>query len=542
MGGIARMADEEKGNKAKSPRVGLLECLEDNARRFPDKIFIESVDQGRRITHGAFARLTARIADFLRARGIGAGDRVALLAENGIEHLALYLGTLRHGATICTVHVEMNAVYFEDILEALDPALVVCQEGLAPEGLRAKIDCDWLDLGHWVPQDESDGSNEDDGARGLFAQLADMPNDAGTKATPVNNTFNNLGDDAAIFYTSGTESHPKGVVLSYAELIANAALIAERIGLTEDDRILEFRSFNWVSAQALSALGPALKGASLILAKRFSRSRYFDWVRDHRATIAVCNPTGIAMLLNEPVAITQADVPDLRFMTSSSAPLPVETWKRFEDRYGIPIAQGYGSSEAVWIAASDEHTARRGTVGLPLAYHALRIVDVEGRTLAPGEEGEVEIGGDPETQYRYLAEDGSVRVHAKGRLRTGDLGVLDADGYLTLTGRARELIIRGGVNIAPAEIDNVILEMAGVAEAATIGVPDAIYGEEVVAYVAAGAGGAVSPEAVMRHCEVKLPPFKMPKEILVREVLPKTERGKMDRNALIEDWKRSRDR
>ena len=325
--------------------------------------------------------------------------------------------------------------------------------------------------------------------------------------------------------------------MTFRELISNTPPTADALGMTEEDRILEFRAFNWISAQVLSGLSTLYKGATLILARHFSQSRYFDWVRRYRATIGVCNPTGLAMFLNRPIDIHQTDIPHLRFMTSSSAPLMQETWKQFEEKYGVPIAQGYGCSEIGWIAVTNEQTRKFGTVGQPLACHRLTIVDAEGKELPRGESGEVELGGFESNLYRYLDEKGEEHVHARNRLRTGDLGIMDEDGYIRITGRAKDLIIRGGVNISPAEVDNILLQMPELAEAATIGVPDPIYGEEVVCYVAPKEGQSTTPLAVLKHLQTRIPPFRMPKRIVVREHLPKTERGKMNRLLLLEEWK-----
>ena len=290
---------------------------------------------------------------------------------------------------------------------------------------------------------------------------------------------------ASIFYTSGTASKPKGVVCTFAELLENVEPTADAFGIGEDDRVLDFRSYNWMSAQVLSFLGPLARGATLYMARRFSQSRYFDWIREFGITVAACNPTAINMLVNRPIPVSGADLPHLRYVTSSSAALMVADWKAFEEMYGIPVAQGCGTSETGWIAGSNERTRRMGSVGRPHAYQNLTIVDEAGNPLPAGEIGAIEMGRHPDNEFRYLAEDGGYRVNSRGRARTGDLGYLDADGYLYITGRARDLIIRGGINIAPTEIDNLVLQMPGVAEAATVGVPDRIYGEEVVVYVVA---------------------------------------------------------
>ena len=156
--------------------------------------------------------------------------------------------------------------------------------------------------------------------------------------------------------------------------------------------------------------------------------------------------------------------------------------------------------------------------------------------LPANEIGAVEIGSRPDNDYRYLADDGSIKVQARGRVRTGDLGFLDGDGYLHLTGREKELIIRGGVNISPLEIDSVLMRRPDVAEAATIGVPDRTYGEEVVSYVVLRAGATIGSDDILRYCNEALPAFKAPKRILLSDRLPKTERGKLDRKALVAMW------
>jgi acyl-coenzyme A synthetase/AMP-(fatty) acid ligase len=280
-------------------------------------------------------------------------------------------------------------------------------------------------------------------------------------------------------------------------------------------------------------------GATLILGRKFSRSRFFDHIRQHGATIATGNPTTIGLLLNGDGA-NVPELPTLRFMTSSSAPLAADEWRRFEDRFGIRVSQGYGCSEIGWIAAHPGERRRIGTVGRPLPYHRLAIVAADGESLKTGETGAVELGGLDDNPYRYLADDGAIRVNERGRMKTGDLGYLDDEGYLHLTGRAKDLIIRGGVNISPVEIDDVLMQRPEVVEAATVGVPDRVYGEEVVAYVVLRPGAVIGADDILRHCHTALPAFKAPKQIVLSAALPKTERGKLDRKALVELWGRGK--
>jgi acyl-CoA synthetase (AMP-forming)/AMP-acid ligase II len=489
------------------------------AQRHPDKPYVVSVEDGRTMSYGVLRDFTQRLATFLRREGIAANDRVALFAGNSIEHVACYVGVLAYGATICTVHVEMNRHHLDGIMARLRPRLALYGDD-AGDVLTEPGDMPRLTLGRW----------DEPAAGTLFAEAGRLaPGDAHAATT--------ARDDGVIVFTSGTGDRPKGVVLSYREQVGNIEPMARAFGIGSDDRIYDYRSFNWASAQLLGILAPLSCGATLVMAKKFSASRFFDDLRSHAVTVAAGNPTIINMLLNAGAALTVRELPALRFMTSSSAPLVPEEWRRFEERFGITVAQSYGSSETAWIAVNPGRERRFGSVGRPLAYHRLAIVDAAGRSLPAGEVGEVEIGGWDDNAYRYLGEDGVVRITSRGRMRTGDLGYLDADGFLHLTGREKELIIRGGVNIAPVEIDGVLMQCAGIAEAATVGVPDAVWGEEVVSYVVLRPGTQFAPEDILRFCAAHLPPFKAPKRIVLREQLPKSERGKLDRKALVAEWR-----
>jgi acyl-coenzyme A synthetase/AMP-(fatty) acid ligase len=492
------------------------------ASRDPEKAFIIAADDGRTLSYGALRAATLEISAFLEARGIAANDRVTLLANNSIEHLLAYIGVLAHGATICTVHVDMNRNQLDNILSALKSRLVLYEEGLGLDDILAAAAAPSLPLGSWG---EVRGHS-------FFAAVnrCEPENAAAPRAQAV--------DAAVILFTSGTTARPKGVVLSFRELLSNTAPTADGFGITARDRIYDFRSFNWCSAQTLSALPTLERGATLILGARFSRSRFFDHIRQHGATIATGNPTTIHLLLDSDGHPRAPELPTLRYITSSSAPLQVEEWRRFEARFGVRVSQGYGCSEIGWIAANAGEQRRLGTVGRPLAYHRLSIVSAAGEPLPAGETGAIELGGFADNAYRTLADDGTPVVSDRGRTRTGDLGFLDEEGYLHVTGRAKELIIRGGVNISPAEIDAVLMQRPEVVDAATVGVPDDIYGEEVVAFVVLRPGAALGADDILHHCAALLPAFKAPKEIVLATALPKSERGKLDRKALVEMWRR----
>jgi long-chain acyl-CoA synthetase len=490
------------------------------AARTPDKPWIISAEDGRIVSYSALHETIGRFASLLRQRGLNRNDRVALLANNSIEQLLCFLGVMASGATVCTVHVEMNRNQLDNIFARLKPKLVLHQEGLGLDDLLAVSAAPRLRTGRW---------NEPE-ADTLFGEIAGLEGDEAQTATRED-------DDAVILFTSGTSAKPKGVVLTFREYLLNIDPLADGFGITAADRLYDFRPFSWNSAQTLGGLAVVNRSATLVLAEKFSASRFFAQLRDHAVTIATGNPTTINILLNSGQTAHRDSLPALRFMTSSSAPLLLEEWKRFEQKFGIPVAQGCGASEASWIAAVPGEARRLGKAGRPFRYHDLAIVDADGNRLPPGAIGYVELGGlGNHHPYRYLGEDGEMKVHCRGRFRTGDLGALDADGFLTLTGREKELIIRGGAKISPVEIDSCLMQHADVVEVGTIGVPDAVYGEEVVSYVVPRPGTAIGAEDLLRYCGSVLPAFKAPKRIVVSASLPKTERGKLDRKALVERW------
>jgi acyl-CoA synthetase (AMP-forming)/AMP-acid ligase II len=241
------------------------------------------------------------------------------------------------------------------------------------------------------------------------------------------------------------------------------------------------------------------------------------------------------MFLNEPVDAHGRDLPHLKFIMTSSAPMLPEQWRRFEDTYGILVCQSAGCSEGGLMCSHRGRNRRIGTIGLPLKYQSLRILDPEGNPLPPGQPGEVVVSG-PQKSWGYLHADGRVEKLPEDGHRTGDLGVIDPDGHLRIVGRLKDQIIRGGVNVSPVEVDNVLAEHPDIADAAAVGVPHEIYGEEVVAYVVARPGARLTVEAVRAHCAGKLAFFKQPKEVYFVDSLPKNERGKLDRRKLADRW------
>lgn len=497
--------------------------IAEQASRFPDKTYAYSIDQDKSLTYGQLHVLGNRMAQYFRDRGLKANDRVLLLSENSLEFMAIFLGVQRHGATIATANVEMNREHIAEIIDVVRPKLVLVQEGLGLQGLADSMaGVAWMTIGEW---------NAEGGSSGFFGAIEGYSGDdaPGEVCKPE--------DIAVIFYTSGTEASPKGVLQSHLSVFANFDAIADCVELGPDDRMLECRSYTWLSAQNMSLGAPLVAGATVYMAKKFSRSRYFDWVKDYRITIAIAVPTILNILMSEPVDIHGEDLPHLRFLMTSSAPMLPEQWRAFEDAYAMRLCQSYGCSEAGLMCSHRGRKRKIGTVGPPLKHQTLRLLDADGLEVAQGEPGEITVSG-PQLTHGYLKSDGSIEKLPASGHRTGDLGVIDADGHIKVVGRLKELIIRGGVNISPVEIDNVLSRHPDIVEGAGVGVPDKIYGDEVVAFVVTRSGSGLSTADVIAHCGRFLAPFKTPKDIRFVDELPRNERGKLDREALAASWPR----
>jgi long-chain acyl-CoA synthetase len=496
--------------------------LEGHARRRPDKVFIQSPDQGSRITFGEFEALTRRFVNFLAREGIGHGDRVSVLSDNGIEALVVFWGALRAGAIANPINVEIREKHVTQILHDVAPKAVFwCQELAADPRALGTGGALWFSFGAW----NAPGAAGDD----LFARLA-TASDAPVTGRPART------DWSLIDYTSGTTDAPKGAIWTHEAYYAMCESPIDRLELGEADTILDYRHFSWSSPQILS-IGPAmLTGATLVLARKFSQARFFDWLRDYRVTVCVGIPTVINMLLARPVAVTKADLPALRFMTSSTAPLSVDKHLEFEKTYGIQIVQLAGGTETGFMCGNHPGHRKLGSIGRPTLNIRVRILDDAGRELPPGQEGEMVVSGRQLASAYWQGPDKLVPIPQDG-FRNGDLARRDDEGYVYITGRKKDIIIKGGVNIASLEITNCLLEHPDVADAGTLGVRDDIYGEVPVGFVALRPGRSPGDAALLEHCRAKLVAFKVPAAIVVVDAVPKNVNGKVDREALAAVWR-----
>ena len=495
------------------------------------KTAIVDLDQeGKKITWGELAVEADRVAKFLQDSGVKPGDKVALLSSENIEKLIIWMGVWRYGAAVCPLNVEMNEIHLVEILEGIGPALTFWHTDLDGDTMTAALKTPSVRFAGWSEKG-SDLINADE----LFSILATYEAEAGR----IIKSENSADDLSCIFCTSGTTSKPKSVVYNHMAYWLNGLNTLDMLGLTESDRTLEYRSFGWNSAQILSLMPWLQTGLTMHIAQRFSRSRFFGWIRDNGITFSAGVPTVVNMLLNDPPAESDRNMPSLRLMTCSTAPLSPDQWNLFESMYGVTLLQLYGMSEAGWICGNRHYRRQMGTVGPHAKHQEFKIVDPDGQICPPNTEGEITIGG-PQTCIGTISPEGEFEDLSNERIKTGDLGIIDDGGFVTVTGRTKDLIIRGGVNIAPLEIDNVLLRNPKVREAAAVGVPDRIYGEEIIAYLSVKNGEVLDEEEVKSWCSDSLPEFKMPKQIFFMEDLPKSDRGKVRRDDLKDIWARSK--
>jgi acyl-coenzyme A synthetase/AMP-(fatty) acid ligase len=516
------MADVFGEHRPKIPYRPIADLLAHYRQRDPDKLAIVDLEQETSIRYGALEAAVTDIAAALAQRGVGKGSRVLLLSDENLEKLLIWLGIWRLGAVVAPLNIELNGALIADLAGSVGPVLTLVHKELDGDALLAGRP--FVRFGDYRA-DPAQADPQDDFFRAMARGVA-------SDSLAVRNE---AADIACIFCTSGTTAKPKIVVYDHCAYWLNGLSTLECLGLGADDRTLEYRSFGWNSAQVLSLMPFLEQGLTMHIAKRFSHSRFFEWIQKYGITFAAGVPTVLNMLLNKPLGHTAEDVPTLRLMTCSTAPLTLEQWVRFEDMYGVKLLQMYGMSEAGWMCGNRHYSSKMGTVGLPALHQEFEIVDGEGRPCPPGVEGEVTAGG-PHCAVGYLRDDGSIEPIRGQRIRSGDLAIKDQDGFIRVTGRTKDLIIRGGMNIAPVEIDGVLLAHPGILDAAAIGVPDQIYGEEVVCYVVARPGAALSEPDVTAHCRASLPPPKVPKQVFIVPELPKSDRGKVLRDKLKEDW------
>jgi malonyl-CoA/methylmalonyl-CoA synthetase len=486
-------------------------CMPDAARPF-----IET-EGGRIVTYGDLLAQSARLANTLVAAGIVAGDRVAVQIEKSPEAILLYLACVRAGAIFLPLNTAYTTAELAYFIGDAEPGLIVCDPArqAAIEAIAGTASVETLDA-------SGEGS--------LMAKAARHP--ASFPDTP-----RGPDDLAAILYTSGTTGRSKGAMLSHDNLASNALTLRDVWRFTADDVLLHALPVFHTHGLFVATNVTLFAGASMLFLPRLDADAMVRLMP--RATTMMGVPTFYTRLLQD-ARLTQDSVRHMRLFVSGSAPLLAETHREWRARTGHAILERYGMTETN-MNTSNPYAGERiaGTVGPPLPGVDLRVTEPEtGKPLATGEIGMIEVKG-PNIFKGYWRNPEKTRAEFRedGFFITGDLGKIDTQGYVHIVGRGKDLIITGGYNVYPKEVETEIDAMPGVAESAVIGLPHGDFGEAVTAVVVPVKGAALDLEAMRAALETRLAKFKLPKRLIVVDDLPRNTMGKVQKNVLRETYK-----
>lgn len=438
----------------------------------------------------------------LDAEGFAPGDVLAVMLPNRVELVVAMFAAWRLGGAMTPVN----------------PALTDEEATHQVQDSGARL---VLNLGPEAPTG---------GARAIHVD--DMTTEPTDRALP-GDVEPRLEDTALVIYTSGSTGHPKGVVLDHANVAAMTSSMRDHFGVDEHDHCLLILPLFHVNALMVSVLGPLLAGGRVSIVGRFSAATFFEHVERLRPTYFSAVPTIYSLLVSLPDSV-RPDVSSLRFVVCGAAPVSRELLEACQDRFGFTMVEGYGLTEGTCASACNpvDGIRKLGTVGPALPGQQIRIAGPDGREALPGERGEVLIAG-PTVMRGYLnSPDATAATVVDGWLHTGDVGLLDGDGYLQLVDRIKDMVIRGGENLYPKEIEAVIVGFDGVLECAVIGEPDPVLGEVPVAYVVTYPDVTVLSEELLAHCRAHLTRVKVPVAVHLTAALPKNPVGKIDKPAL----------
>ena len=477
------------------------------------RTFIET-PEGRRYTYADLLARSGAYAQALVAHGVKPGDRVAVQVEKSAEVVFLYLGALRAGAVFLPLNTAYTAAEVAYFLGDAEPALFVCDPGkrdaLAAIAETARI-------GQVLTLDGA--------GLGTMAEAADGQDDA------FSDIARGPEDLAAILYTSGTTGRSKGAMLSHDNLASNARTLAKFWGFTADDVLIHALPVFHTHGLFVATNTVLASGGTMLFLPRLDAKLILTLMP--RATTMMGVPTFYTRLLKEP-GLDREAVRNIRLFVSGSAPLLAETHREWQARTGHAILERYGMTETN-MNTSNPYAGERvaGTVGLPLPGVAVRVVDSEtGRTLDRDAVGMIEVKGPNVFKgYWRMPDKTAAEFKTDGFFITGDLGKIDARGYVHIVGRGKDLIITGGYNVYPKEVETEIDAIPGVVESAVIGLPHADFGEGVTAVVVPGPD-APDEAAILARLEDRLARFKCPKRVLFADELPRNAMGKVQKNLL----------
>ena len=503
---------------------------------FPDDLNAVAIetDDDLRYSWKDLDRATAMVANLLQSLNLPEGSRVAVQVEKSVEAMVLYLATLRAGYVFLPLNTAYQSAEIEYFIGNAEPAVVVCSG--ANFGWVSKIAFKAGTQHVFTLNDDRTGS--------LLERAAHQSDQHRVVVRKAD-------DLAAILYTSGTTGRSKGAMLTHGNMLSNARTLKDYWGWTSTggpdgrgDVLIHALPIFHVHGLFVAIHGALINGSKMIWMAKFDPKRVIAYMA--KATVFMGVPTLYVRMLAEP-SLTKAATQHMRLFIAGSAPLLIETFTEWQQRTGHTILERYGMSETAMLTsnpyAADKRYAnqserRGGTVGFPLPGVSLQVLGEDGRKLPVGEIGGIQVKGPNVFKgYWRMPEKTAEEFTADGYFKTGDVGKVDERGYVTIVGRSKDLIISGGYNVYPAEIEGYINEMKGVAESAVVGVQHPDFGEVGVAVVIAKPGTALKPEAILAELKANLANFKIPKRCFVVAELPRNTMGKVQKNLLREQYK-----
>jgi malonyl-CoA/methylmalonyl-CoA synthetase len=481
-----------------------------------DSVAVET-DNGLLYTWRDLDRATAMMANLLASLDLPAGARIAVQVEKSVEAMVLYLATLRAGFVFLPLNTAYQSAEIEYFIGNAEPAVVVCTS--KNFGWVSKIAFKAGSLHVFTLDDDRTGSLLE-----RASHASDQHNVAVQGADEL----------AAILYTSGTTGRSKGAMLTHGNMLSNAQVLKDYWGWQPDDVLIHALPIFHVHGLFVAIHGALLNGSKMIWLSKFDPALVIRKMPE--ATVFMGVPTLYVRLLAEP-ALTREAASHMRLFIAGSAPLLIETFTDWQTRTGHTILERYGMSETVMLTSNpylpSQGERRGGTVGFPLPGVSLRVQDDAGQPVPVGEIGGIQVKGPNVFKgYWRMPEKTAEEFTADGYFKTGDVGKVEDSGYVIIVGRSKDLIISGGYNVYPAEIEGYINELPGVAESAVVGIPHADFGEVGVAVLTLKPGAQVDPAQVIATLKSKLANFKIPKQCFVVDALPRNTMGKVQKNIL----------
>jgi len=503
--------------------LNLAECIAWTAETSPDNtaLVIGKVS----MTYAELFSAVKRVSNLLDRKGYGQGDRIALMLPNVPQFVIAYHGILHRGCTVVPANPMLRARELRHYFETAEVKAAFVWHECMPEAAKAAALCASPPLlisveSGFVPEPPLEGES--------FLSLM-------AEAEPVGETaFTQPHDLAAIQFTSATEGTPRGAMLTHFNLWHNAWISSEKVfRYFPEDVCLAVLPFFHTFGQTTMMNAALLSGSRVVLVPRFEAGKILETVEREGVTLLAMVPTMFHMLVAQKGTDT-ADISSLRAVITGGAPMPRELAAAFHDRYGMEILEGYGLTETSPVVAFNvsQETNRPGSVGQAIYGCRVRVLRDDDSVADPEEVGEVVVRG-PNVMQGYLKDpEGTAAAFHDGWLRTGDYGYLDRDGYLFLTGLKKDMLLRAGMNVYPRELEKIILEFPGVAEAGVVGMPDPLRGEEALAYVVPESGTELDERALAQHCREQMASYKCPRRFVIVGSLPKTADGDVDKDQL----------